>query len=224
MRPIIIFAFLLISTLSASAQNDIGPTEIEQAKQEMLLYKKMYAYADSIKTRTPGFLDKTIFSIADSLDALHPSNYFLKSAEIFKMSKYNESAFLFYLGALRYRYYNLVDPNYKESDGGALASALRVTLGEPINTYLKCNIENYIQILKESADWYIKHDYRFMSRTKNPEMYSEQYSNVINAADEIEKNKTKYQSEWGDEREEFKKQMKQMFDEINKMEKKLKHK
>ena len=74
----------------------------------------MYRYADSVnKVQKPGFLDSGILKLAASLDRHEPAAYFAKVDELLNTDKYNEASFLMYLGTLRFRYYTLVNPNYR---------------------------------------------------------------------------------------------------------------
>ncbi|HSC39121.1 MAG TPA: hypothetical protein VLD19_14665, partial [Chitinophagaceae bacterium] len=87
-----------------------------------------------------------VFRLADSLDKIHPAGYFMKAGELMKKMQLNEAAFLYFVGNLRFRYYNAANPGYQASGEGALLASLRSVLGEPIGLYLKTNIDNFIAI------------------------------------------------------------------------------
>ncbi|MBL7818034.1 MAG: hypothetical protein JNL70_23695 [Saprospiraceae bacterium] len=185
------------------------------------MYEKMYTTADSLKkTNKIGFLESFVFEIADSLDNGHPSAYFIKSGELLAKAKYNEASFLYYLGYLRYRFYNLTNPTYKISDDGALYTSFKSIIGEPINIYLKANIDNFISIINSSVKYHNDKDYRFYPRSKNVDNYDKQSNDLINLNSDLEKNKTKYVTGWNEERKTMERNIDNAIEKYNK---KIKH-
>jgi hypothetical protein len=186
--------------------------------EDLQMYKHLYQTADSLnKIGHPFAVDSLTFRNAKQLDREHPAKYFEKTGELLKNSKYNDAAFIYYLGLLRYRYYNTVNPKYQASGDGALGASLQYALGEPINLYLKTNIDNFKSALRLSSDYYAKNDYIFYSKKKNPEKYNkliESYSGMIK---DLETNRTKYQKEWGDEKKMMIENIDKSIDEYNKM-------
>jgi len=195
--------------------------DYNKMRDQLLLYKKMYAYADSInKTDEAGVLMKEGLAIADSCDKLHPASYYGSVGEQMQLSHFNEAAFLFYIANLRYRYYNASNPGYSPSGDGALAASMSYVFGEMVGMYLKTNVTNFIAILKKSVDWCETHDYPFFPRSKSPDKYAQQIAALKKAIADLETNKVKYQATWDAER----KKMEFGFDEaIKQMDEKIKH-
>lgn len=181
-------------------------------------YKKLYRTADSLnKLGKPFSVDSITFEKVKSLNKQHPSKYFEEATHLFKDAKYNDAAFVYYLGRLRYRYYNSVNPKYQASDDGALAASLQYVVGEMVNLFLKTNFDNFVSALKFSSDYYLKNDYIFYSRTKNPVKYEEIAKGFSSLIEDLKTNKTKYEKEWNEEKIEMITNIDKAIDEYNKM-------
>jgi hypothetical protein len=166
-----------------------------------LFYKDIYHYADSCsKLQSQQLLSKRAFTIADSLDKLNPVSFFSEAGVLMAQRQYNEASFVFYLGMLRFRYYNSADPDYKPSDGGALLASLETTLGEPIRIYLQNNIDHYKFILKSCMDWAAVHDYKYFPKSKSPQKYTDQLNGINSLITEMDNNREKYTKLWANER------------------------
>ncbi len=201
-----VIIFLLVSSTS------FGQIEVLQ------LYKNLYETADSLnKIGHPFTVDSLTFQDAKQLDKEHPAKYFEKAGEMFKNSKYNEAAFIYYLGLLRYRYYNTANPKYQASGDGALAASLQYIFGETINLYLKTNIDNFKSALQFSSDYYAKNDYTFYSKNKNLEKYNNLIDSYSSLIKDLETNRSKYQKEWDDEKKMMIKNIDKSIEEYNKM-------
>jgi len=195
----------------------VSSTSFGQIK-ELQLYKNIYETADSLnKIGHPFKVDSLTFQDAKQLDKEHPAKYFEKAGEMFKNSKYNEAAFIYYLGLLRYRYYNTVNPKYQASGDGALAASLQYIFGETINLYLKTNIDNFKSALQFSSDYYAKNDYTFYSKNKNLEKYNNLIDSYSSLIKDLETNRSKYQKEWDDEKKMMIKNIDKSIEEYNKM-------
>ena len=185
-----LFVILLSVTNLCSAQKDI--------------YKELYQQADLLKTKKMiGVLDPNIYKVADSLSKMHPTGFFKSSSQYFGLRKFNEAAFLYYLGYFRYKYYNSSNPNYKPTGDGALASSLLSVLGEPIKMYLHANIENFISLLNSTNEYLKTHDYPFYPKERNIEKYNLQLTNAASVLEDLKTKKKAYKKEWKKEREEF---------------------
>lgn len=201
----LVFTAILFISARTFAQDDSLETQ-KQMTKELLFYKDIYRYADSCdKVKSQDILPKRAFAIADSLDKLDPVNYFYEAGSLMAKRQYNEASFVFYLGMLRFRYYNSADPDYKPSDGGALLASLETTLGEPIRMYLQTNIDHYIAILKASSDWALKNDYKYFPKNKSPQKYNGQLNGINSLITEMQKNREKYIKQWDKERVEMEK-------------------
>jgi len=186
--------------------------------EELQLYKNLYLTADSLnKLGRPFSIDSTTKIEVIKLDKEHPSKYFEKAAELFKTNQFNDAAFLYYLGLLRYRYYNSVNPDYQASGDGALAASLQYVVGETINLYLRNNVDNYISALKFTTDYYKNNDYTFYSREKDIDKYNELFDNFSSLISDLETNKSKYKKEWDEERATMISNIDKAIDEYNKM-------
>jgi hypothetical protein len=174
--------------------------------QDLQEYKKIYKAADSITTSGKiGVLDNNIFSVANSLDLKHPMEYFKSSGEYLKDHKYNEASFLFYLGYLRYKYYNSSNPDYQAGNDGALLGSFSMVMGEPINMYLRSNIDNFISILESTIKYNQTNDYKFYSKEKDVEKYNIQVRKSTEMLEDMKFNKKKYSKDWKKERKQMEK-------------------
>ncbi|WP_373708914.1 hypothetical protein [Kaistella sp.] len=99
MKKILFFLILSIISNSLSAQD-----------QELNLFKNILLKGDSITKVEMDTIQ--LFKVANKLDKKHPSQYFDEMANYLNEEKFNEAAFLFYLGRMRYRYYNSANPKY----------------------------------------------------------------------------------------------------------------
>ena len=178
---------------------------ISYSQNEMKLYKSIFKTADSLKNSGKILvIDNTIYQVAKELDKQHPQKFFEKSAEYLAQSKFNEASFLYYVGLMRYRYYNLTNPNYQDSNDGALLGSLKYAIGEPVNMYLKIDIDNFISILKKATNYYSENDYLFQSKSKDIEKYMAQNKSYLELITELESNKQKYSDEWNSQMKKFK--------------------
>jgi len=205
-RLLLTFSFFLVTTLCFG--------QIEQLQG----YKRLYTTADSLnKLGKPFSVDSTTIQTAKMLDKQHPAKYFETVGELFKQGAYNDAAFLYYLGVLRYRYYNSANPKYQASGDGALAASLQYVAGEPINLFLKTNINHFLSVLKSASDYYSKNDYDFYSRTKDTAKYEKVVEGFSSLIKDLETNRAKYEKEWNEERKMMVENIDKAIDEYNKM-------
>jgi len=185
MKKLILLATLFISATSFA--------QIEQ----LIALKNSYNTFDSIsKLGIVYSPDSLMLKKVKQLDKEHPSEYFNAVGKLINELKYNDAAFLYYVGVLRYKYYNAVNPDYQASGDGALLGSLKYVMGEPINMYLKTNIDNFILILKLSGEYFTNNDYEFYSKTKNIEKYNTLAKGYDTLIKDMETNKEKYKTEW----------------------------
>lgn len=207
MKRIIIAVFFLFTQGLAFGQGDL------------IAQKKIFRLADSLNALGKiNRFDTAVFKIADSLNSCHPTGYFQVAGELINISKFNEAAFIYYLGNLRYRYYNSVFPKFEPSGDGALFSALKRMMGEPINMYERVNADNFISVLKRVTKYAAENDYKYCSHYRNIEKYNEitdQYNVMI--AD-LETNKEKYSAQWKKERIEYENKIDAIIEETKRKE------
>ena len=190
------------------------------AAQDFSGYKNIYNAGRSLEqSGIIGQLDEHVFRVADSLDQHAPIGYFDKSGDYLKNQKYNEASFLYFLGTSRYRYYNASNPQYQESDDGALLGSMLVSMGEPINTYLKLNIDNFISILESALLYYQSKDYNYYSKEKDLEKYEMQVRIKSNTIEDLKTNKVKYERKWKKESKKMEKLVDQAIKDSYKFEK-----
>jgi hypothetical protein len=79
----------------------------------------------------------------------------------------------------RYKYYNEINPEYKKSDVGALASALAYTIGQRVIVFEKLNFNNYIAVLQFCIDWHTTHPYNFNKQFVDTALYNKMTSDFI---------------------------------------------
>ncbi|MEG0849402.1 MAG: hypothetical protein RSH24_06030 [Flavobacterium sp.] len=175
------------------------------SQEELKLYKNIYTTSDALK-KSGHILDlnKEIFIKAKELDQQHPSKYFETAANYLNKSKFNEASFLYYTGLMRFKYYNSSNPDYQESNDGALLGSLKYAIGEPINMYLKTDINNYISILEKAVEYCKNNDFNFYPKSKSPENYNNQLTSCLKLKTDLENNKTKYSDLWNEETKKIK--------------------
>lgn len=164
-------------------------------------YFKMYAIADSMdRIDSIHKIDPIAFKIADSLSATHPSSYFHSATSLMSDGKYDEAAFVFYVGRYRYRYYNSINPNYKPGEDGALLASFGYTLGEPIGLYLMTNVANYISVLTQVKSYLEKNDYAFAPKGKDTAKFDKQITTISNTIADLQTNRATYSEQWKTDR------------------------
>lgn len=177
--------------------------DARQVENEVMLYKRLFSRADSLTVRGEvGQISTEVIETAKLLDKKRPVSYYEKAAELMEKGQYNDASFLFYLGNLRYRYYNSSNPEYSVSDDGALLASFNYVLGEPLGYYLRSHVDNFIGLLQKSVDWYLQHDYQFYSRKKDSIKYTELADKLTKQIADIQNNKTTYQETWTQQRQE----------------------
>jgi hypothetical protein len=169
--------------------------------QQMQVYTNLYRTADSLNNVGRLYAaDNSILKEVNRLDRKHPEKYFEAIGDCMKQGRFDDAAFLYYLGILRYRYYNRANPRYQASGDGALLASFEYMAGGPINLYVRTNIDNFVAILKASSGYFAQHDYPFYPRAKSPANYDSAatiYSILIN---DIQTNREKYQKQWDEQR------------------------
>jgi hypothetical protein len=218
------FVFLFLTVVCKIYGQDSLLVKISNYKKEradILANQNIYKYADLLtKNHRIGAIDTDTYRIADSLDKLHPRFYFNKANELIKQSKLNDASFIYYLGCLRYKYYNAINPYVKAADDGTLFSALQSVVGQPINMYLTANFENFTQVLKKSGDWFLNHDYTYFSKSNDTMGFLLVFDGNTKSIADLEKNKKKYTNEWKIQRlvieQNFDKEIKEIDSELNK--------
>jgi len=170
-------------------------------QDEIKLYKNIYTTADSlIKSGQIKNIDSTVFNTANELDKGHPSIFFETAGELLSESKFNEASFIYYLGLMRYRYFNSVNPDYQASGDGALLASMKYVMGEPINMYLRTDVENFISVINLTIKYYESNDFLFYSKTKNEGNFIKQTDGYKKLVIELDTNKEKYTTQWNDEK------------------------
>lgn len=175
------------------------------AQTELDLYRNIYRSADSMKAAglTAEF-DKSVYKKAQRLDKGHPAGFFEASGKLLNKGQFNEAAFLYYLGIARYDYFLSVKSKDDNPEGIALG-ALRSVLGEPVLTYLKTDIDNYITTLQHVIEYYKNNDARFFSRKEDPAKYNKELDVFTAMIKELKDNREKYVSEWREEEKKMRK-------------------
>lgn len=99
------------------------------SQDQSKLYKSIYETSDSLKKNNKILeIDKKVFKEAKKIDKEHPAKYLEATGVYITKSKFNEASFLYYVGTLRYQYYNKSSPNYRASVDGALLGSLSYTV------------------------------------------------------------------------------------------------
>jgi hypothetical protein len=218
------FAFLfLVITGKIYGQDSllVRISEYKKERADISANRNIYKYADLLtKNHLVGVISPDGYRIADSLDKLHPRFFFNKANELIKQFKLNDASFIYYLGCLRYKYYNAANPYVKVADDGTLFLALQSFIGRPINMYLTANFENFTSLVKKSGDWYLNHDYTYFPKSNETMEFLLVFDSTTKLITDLEKNKTKYTNEWKIQRlvieQNFDKELKEIDSELNK--------
>lgn len=178
------------------------------SQDKLKLYKSIYEISDSLKKNNQlTIVDKNIFKEAKKIDQQHPSKYFETAEKYIIKSKFNEASFFYYLGIMRYQYYNKANPEYQASHDGSLLGSLSYTISQPTILYLKTDINNYISILKIATEYYKKNDFKYFSKSNNIEKYNQELNSCLQFKIELENNKVKYSTLWDEETKKLKKSL-----------------
>ena len=164
-------------------------------------YKKLYSLADSLnQIEHPTLIDSELLSILNNLDHQEPHQYFEMAGRLYEANKFDESALVFQVALLRYKYFLTQNPNYPPSNNWVTAESFQAVYREKINLYLKTNIDNYLTILKNAVSYHKVNDYQICSKEKSIAQYNKVSEADSSLITEFEKNKEKYQKEWMAER------------------------
>ena len=201
MKTLFFTIFIVINISSYGQHSDVNSNKEDKA---LNFYKSLYKAADSLTTSgNAGKIAIETYKVADSLDALHPLYYFEKAMNYLSKSKFNDAAFLYFVGASRFAYFNSVNPNYEAGGDGALNTSLISIMAEPMGMYLNGNIDNYMLILKACQKYCTENDYKFYSKNKDIDKYNRQITNFSKQLSDLAANKQKYLKEWKKQRKEI---------------------
>jgi hypothetical protein len=117
------------------------------------------------KERLP--LNEKVFENALTLESAHPAIFYERAVEYWKNGMQPEAAFLFYLGQLRYTYFNSAAPNLKPDGDGALLTSLNMVVGQIINDWLEMNPVIWVAVIEEVLIWDSAHNFTFFSKQNN---------------------------------------------------------
>ena len=191
--------------------------DLLKLEAEVMTYKRLFNYADSLTIRgNVGQISDDLVKRSETLDNGRPVDYFLTAVKMLDKGYYNDASFLYYLGDLRYRYYNSVNPKYAESEDGALLASFNYALGEPIGYYLRSNVDNFIQILKKCSEYYLTNDYDFYPKKKDPTKYAEQADRLDKVIADLQLNKMSYQETWNRQRLDYEKNLDSALEQLRK--------
>ncbi|WBV59955.1 hypothetical protein PFY12_13010 [Chryseobacterium camelliae] len=173
----------------------------QDESSDLLLYKNVIEKSDSLFAigKISEIDSKMVIDLAKKSDREYPSKYFQNSLQLFKDSKYNESAFLYYLGKMRTADFN----NYGNGHFQPSTDD-HVILEEGLIMYMTLDADNFVKILKMAKDFYQTNDYLYISKNKGYQKVKspENYNELIT---EIENNKSKARQELSSQRDEMKK-------------------
>jgi hypothetical protein len=165
----------------------------------------LYAKGDALKRSETGQISKHVEEVAKQMETEHPNVLFQKAGELVQESKWNDAAFIFYLGKLRLRYLESNRADYADSHKDMAFRAFMYHPGEPIRLYLQTNTGNYILILEKVLQHYRENDSSFNPRTNYSERYNEVADNFAEEIRMLRNNKKKYARQFAKERKEMEK-------------------
>lgn len=140
----------------------------------------------------PELFNQEVVNKVATLEKVHPVSFFEEAGKYYKNGNLNESALLFYVGQLRYRYYILAHPDTKPDGDKAIFASLQNVLGQQINYQLGENVDNYIKILEAIIDYSNENDYQFYSNKESPENYEKVIGGLIKLKNYIIANKEQF--------------------------------
>ncbi len=134
-------------------------------------------------------LSKKLFDTAAMLENNHPADFYNSAASFYSKDAKYDAAFLFYLGQLRYRYYLGTHPDLPPDGDAAIFASLNSTIGFEINFFLGSHVNDYVTELDSVLAWDKRHDYRFYSKTKDPDKQKQILEGLIKLRKYITENK-----------------------------------
>lgn len=146
-------------------------------------------FAQKNKAFHPELFNQEVMTKVAKLEQTHPVSFFEEAGKYYKSGKINESALLFYVGQLRYRYYILAHPDTKPDGDKAIFASLQNVLGQEINYKLGENVDNYIKIVEATIDYSKQSDYQFYSKKESPANYEKVIGGLIKLKDYLIVNK-----------------------------------
>ena len=175
-----------------------------EAQNEMDVYRNIFAYADTQTPESPkGEITNHALEVATQAAYDHPAGFFQAAAMLLKDGEFNNAGFVYYVGYFRYRYYNMANPDYEESNDGALFTSMRTMLGEPINLFLKTDIDNFIAILLLCQEYIANSDYAFFPRAVSPEDYDEQMVQIDRLIENFTTDREACIAEWTEGQQQY---------------------
>lgn len=174
-------------------------THHSYSQKEFEIYKKIYKTADSLKTigKENYFESDSLFIEVKELEKKHPYSFFDVIDKYMLKSKFNEASLIYFVGLMRFGYYNSVNHNYNDN---RLLNNYKEVFGGYLNHYLMTNADNYIKILKMSIDYYNNNDFAFFSKNNDIEKFNMQIIPFNEYLKDLKTNKEKYVVQWKAER------------------------
>ena len=167
------------------------------------IYVKFYKYSDELTiNKTIGKLDENVYGIAKQLNTLHPREFMNKSIELLKQDKFNEASFIFYLGNMRWKYFENFT-KYSDKD-----NKLKQDINDVINSFLRSNINNFSAIINAAVKYHFANDYAFCSRKKNTLLYEEAATFYNRMSNQFIINQDYFRAMWSKERRDFENDLK----------------
>lgn len=118
--------------------------------------KDIFSIIDSLKaTNSLGQLNSKIFEVAKILDQYIPTAYLSISSTLVSAKRYNDAAFLLYLGKIRVRYYSLTNKRASKGSQTIYLSYAISSIESILMGYITSSVDNAIAI-KKSVLEYIK--------------------------------------------------------------------
>ncbi|MEN9907690.1 MAG: hypothetical protein RLZZ540_831 [Bacteroidota bacterium] len=149
-------------------------------------------FAQENKAFHPELFNQEVMTKIAMLEKTHPVSFFEEAGKYYKNGNVNESALLFYVGQLRYRYYILAHPDTKPDGDKAIFASLTNVLGQEINYKLGENVENYIKIVEATIDYSKQSDYQFYSIKESPVNYEKVINGLIGLKNHLVANKEQF--------------------------------
>ncbi|WP_312089337.1 hypothetical protein [Chryseobacterium sp.] len=163
-----------------------------QTDQELVNgYRNVIIQSDSLLKigKISNFNKEEVISLARKLDSQYPLQYLSNSLKYLNQKKYNESAFLYFLGKIRKK--ELDKSNGFNNYDGVGGDADNF-INEVVVTYLASDGDNYKNILKKVITYYERNSYTYLknNKSKKPSEELNEYKKIIDRIEsEPEKSK-----------------------------------
>ncbi len=139
----------------------------------MCVFSESDIFIDTVYKNDILLNEKELGELKDGIYDKHPSNYLTLASELLKRNKFDEAAFWYYVGRIRYKAYLRSQPDLIGSEESAFFAAMDMGLGYSINPYLREDKNRLVKIVSKSLKWHKKKQNGFTPKSKFSGIYKE---------------------------------------------------